>query len=402
MTKGTIMPARAAYRHCSMALGPLLCVACTGIGEQHGTTTSTIASPMPSGTTTTGTTTGTTTTAGATTAGTTAGTTTAGTTAGTTTAGTTAGTTTAGTTTAGTTAGTTTTGTTTAGGNTLLTSLDFEDSSLHDWALLDYNYQPIAGTNTGVGSGVTTDDAAHGTHSLKAVGGPGFTDAVWLTNTSLFPITPNQLYVRFYIKLMTALVDSHTTFAVVDGTGGGASGSSLTEVRMGGQFRYLVANLQLNDSQRRSGGNAGDPETAPGVPLTVNTWYCMEILYDGVGPSMRTWLNGNEIVDLAVLAASDWSSPPSTPQWMPNMAHLKLGWAELWQQRRYSLSRRRGSKPQPHRLPVIRTCTQKMCRDFCDLLVLVAFNPRGPRHASPNPSASRREPCLKQASKRSA
>ncbi len=204
--------------------------------------------------------------------------------------------------------------------------MDFEDGSLHDWALLNFNNQPIASTNTGAGSGITTDDAAHGTHALKAVGGPGFTDAVWLTNTSLFPITPNQLYVRFYVKLMTALVDSHTTFAVVDGTGGGASGSTLTEVRMGGQFSYLVANLELNDAQRRSGGNAGDPERAPGVPLTANTWYCMEILYDGITPSMRTWLNGNEIVNLAVLQASDWSSTPSTAQWMPTMAHLKLGW----------------------------------------------------------------------------
>ena len=156
--------------------------------------------------------------------------------------------------------------------------------------------------------------------ALKIDAGGGYTDALFLANASLFPLNPSSFHVRFYLALETALVAGHTTFAVVHGA------ASSSEVRMGGQFSYLVANLESNDAQRRSGGNDGDPNLAPGVKLTPNTWYCMELSYDQPNQAMRVWLNDSEIVPLAISQPSDWSSTPSSPQWLPVVTQLKLGW----------------------------------------------------------------------------
>lgn len=195
------------------------------------------------------------------------------------------------------------------GSPNLLTQLDFEDGTTGDWQL-------VAGNgNAKVVDGAAT--AAHGTHALQLVAGSNYNDAAFLVNTKLFPLTPNQFYVRFYINLANLLPDGHTTFAVA------SAADASTEVRMGGQFSILVANIASTDGQRISADSYnGFPN---GVSLKTGQWYCMELLYDGQAEAMHTYLQGTEVANLAVTKPTDWNSAPSA-QWMPTFTQLKLGW----------------------------------------------------------------------------
>ena len=191
--------------------------------------------------------------------------------------------------------------------NDLLTQVDFEDGSTGDWNRVAANGN----------AQVVTTQAAHGTHALQLVAGPNYNDAAFLVNTKLFPLAPNQLYVRFYMNLAAPLPDGHTTFAVASGS------DPSSEVRAGGQFSILVDNIASTDGERISADNYnGFPN---GVKLTPATWYCMELQFDGQAQAMHTWLNGKEITNLAVTQPSDWNSPPGAT-WIPALTQLKLGW----------------------------------------------------------------------------
>ncbi|RYF03766.1 MAG: hypothetical protein EOO40_11855, partial [Deltaproteobacteria bacterium] len=174
---------------------------------------------------------------------------------------------------------------------TTLSSVDFEDGSLGGWTLAGFNGAPAPT------SAVQAAPFGRSGKALKVVAGGGYTDAVFLQNTALFPLTPGQFYVRFHMALETALSQQHTTFAVVDDPNARNS-----EVRLGGQFGYLVANLEQNDAQRRSGGNAGDPSTAPGLGLTPQTWYCLEMHYDTANQAMQVWLDDTQVDALTIAA----------------------------------------------------------------------------------------------------
>ena len=189
----------------------------------------------------------------------------------------------------------------------VLTQLDFEDGTVGDWQLA-----------AGNGNAQVISTQAHtGTHALQLLAGANYNDAAFLVNTKLFPLTPNQLYVRFYLNLASALPDGHTTFAVA------SAADASTEVRMGGQFSILVANIASTDGQRISADSYnGYPN---GVVLTKAEWHCVELLYDGQAEAMHTWLEGKEITNLAVTKPTDWNSAPPA-QWMPTFTQLKLGW----------------------------------------------------------------------------
>ena len=185
----------------------------------------------------------------------------------------------------------------------LLSNLTFEDDGLDGWQTTS---QP------------TDSLAASGRRALKLVAGRNYNDAAFLVNTTLFPMQPNAFFVRFYLNLTKALDANHTTFAVAAGD------TPDSEVRMGGQFNILVANLAKTDGQRISADSYnGFPH---GVQLTPGVWYCMEINFDGVANSLRTWLNDEEIHNLAVTSRNDWNAPPPTDAYMPQFKVLKLGW----------------------------------------------------------------------------
>jgi hypothetical protein len=166
-------------------------------------------------------------------------------------------------------------------------------------------------------SQVVSANAAHGSRALRLAGGANYNDAAFLVNTKLFPMTPNQFYVRFYINLGTALGQGHATFALAAGP------DQNSEVRMGGQFGILVGNIASTDGSRISADSYdGYPN---GAVLKPGTWNCMELLFDGEKQAMHTWLNKNEVKNLAVTKPSDWNSAPG-PKWMPTFTQLKLGW----------------------------------------------------------------------------
>jgi hypothetical protein len=145
--------------------------------------------------------------------------------------------------------------------------------------------QPGAGKNS-----LDNTVSFSGTNSLLTNGGANFCDHVFLSS-SLAAVT-GDLFVRFRIRLSTALPSGHMTFLAMT--------DSLTgkNVRMGGQSGVFMFNRETDDATL--------PTLSPtGISLSVtpqaNTWYCVEFAFQAVNgkTNLTTWINGNRIEGLS-------------------------------------------------------------------------------------------------------
>jgi hypothetical protein len=178
---------------------------------------------------------------------------------------------------------------------------------------------------TGTGA-LAIDDAQHhsGARSVKVTGKGGYSNHIFITNTTAIGALGPVVWVRFYVRLASALGDGHATFlAMKDAHDGGK------HLRMGGQAGILMMNRESDDATLPALSPTG---IAASEPLPTNQWLCLELMIDATAPApttMRTWVDGAE---LAGLHLDGVSTPEIDEQWLrkvdwrPGLTDFALGW----------------------------------------------------------------------------
>ena len=179
-------------------------------------------------------------------------------------------------------------------------------------------YPSCQGTGTAT---VDTAQAHSGTKSIRIDGGGGFCNHVFFGNTSKIAGIGPVLYGRIFVRMSTALGVSHVTFmAMTDVNDGGKN------LRFGGQGQVMAWNRESDDATVPSMSPVGISMSAS---LPVNQWSCLEFKVDGTNGFLQAWLNGSEVLGLAVdgVATTDIDAQWKTrTNWHPSLSDVKIGW----------------------------------------------------------------------------
>jgi hypothetical protein len=177
---------------------------------------------------------------------------------------------------------------------------------------------------TGTGELAIDDSQRHsGARSVKVTGQGGYSNHIFLTNTTAIAKLGPIVWARFWMRLSDALGEGHTTFlAMTDAADGGK------HVRMGGQSKIVMWNRESDDATLPALSPTG---IAASRALPAGQWLCVEFAIDATTApaSMRTWVDGAELAGLRVDATptpdvdEQWLRKPA---WRPSPADLSLGW----------------------------------------------------------------------------
>jgi hypothetical protein len=142
-------------------------------------------------------------------------------------------------------------------------------------------------------------------HSLKVTPGSNFSQMLGvLTGTATF-------WTRMYIQSMidTSTVTGHDAFvAAIDDTANGGKLSDAGDpnnglaIRVGEHSCQLEINNSVGDAEVLSDAVDGNSNytCAGGVTFAANTWYCLEVFYDGPNSTVRVFVDGSEVTGLDV------------------------------------------------------------------------------------------------------
>ena len=194
----------------------------------------------------------------------------------------------------------------------------FEDG---DGAALDESAWHIASVNcSGTGEVDIDETLAHsGTRSVRVRGGGGYCNHVFFTPSLSAPL-PDPLFGRFFVRMQTALGAGHVTFFAIHDT------SEDKDLRMGGQSEILMWNRESDDATL--------PELSPtGIAASLKpaaqTWLCVEFELAGQAGELRTFVDGEAVVGLAVEGEatpdidSQWKRNTG---WRPRAGDARFGW----------------------------------------------------------------------------
>jgi hypothetical protein len=173
---------------------------------------------------------------------------------------------------------------------------DFESGSIPTQAVYYPDYQ-----RTMMSMYMTVDSTvAHGgTHSLKITPGGNFSQMLGvMTGTATF-------WTRFYLRseVDTVSVSGHDTFVLAtDGNGDPNAGQ---HIRIGEHSCQLEINRKTDDKEILSDAVNGNSMymCSGGIAPMKNTWYCMEVFYDGPNSTVRVFVDSTESTALHV---TDW------------------------------------------------------------------------------------------------
>jgi hypothetical protein len=191
--------------------------------------------------------------------------------------------------------------------------------SLGTWQLTDVNgnaatqYTPVTTVTLDA-----TDPAHSGTHSVKITGG-GF--------LSTKPPAP-AFYGRMWVLLASNPSPGRGSgphWGWIHGEGPSLEGgTTAVQVRMGGQFGILEDNYSPNDDIVLSDPNVFN-DSDGGTPPPIGVWTCVEFYYGK--DSLRTWINGTEIVTMDVTPSTAWGHGATHAPWSPAYDAIRMGYA---------------------------------------------------------------------------
>jgi hypothetical protein len=174
----------------------------------------------------------------------------------------------------------------------------------------------------GSGTLAVDDTQAHsGKHSVRVNGGGGYCDHVFFANTSAVAAVGKQIYVRFFVRLDTALGAGHVTFLAMKDLADNGD-----DLRMGGQDMVLMYNRQSDDATLPVLSPTGVSESDMPAP---QTWLCIESHVDEAAGTIDTWVDGREIAGLVENGTSvadvstQWLSRGA---WRPSLSDVRFGW----------------------------------------------------------------------------
>ena len=185
------------------------------------------------------------------------------------------------------------------------------------------NWQVSYPNCQGTGTATVDHTVAHsGTTSIRVDGHDGYCNHVFFGLQNPFTSVGSDIYVRYFVRHMTALPTGHVTFtAMRDANDGG------NDLRMGGQNGALQWNRQSDDATLPAQSPVG---VALSVPLPTNQWECVQFEVNQSQGSMRTWLNGTEVAGLHLdnVPTPDVDAQwlQNCPNWRPSLTDLRLGW----------------------------------------------------------------------------
>jgi hypothetical protein len=203
---------------------------------------------------------------------------------------------------------------------------------------------PAAPWTTNPNNGSVAVDATRafrGTQSVKAStlstaeSGSTYKQAfLGITGAPVVPVPNQAVYGRMMFFLESApTTNVHWTFADATGTVPGQVYHST--YRYGGQLpiangSQLMANYDTTDFYQMPpvGPQTDCYQHADAKVVPVGVWSCAEWFFDGTNASMRFWLDGTELTDLAVNRTGEGCVAGAQDQtWVaPTFERLNVGW----------------------------------------------------------------------------
>jgi hypothetical protein len=160
-----------------------------------------------------------------------------------------------------------------------------------------------------------------------------------LADPSILPTSGNVVYGRMMFYLESAPTGTvHWTF--IDGSGPIPNQGYSAIYRYGGQVpltqngnfvgSQLMANYETPDSYQNPpvGPSSDCWLQSNGEVVPVGAWTCAEWMFDGPNNTMRFWLNGSELTDLAMTGTGQGCVHQAAdfPWLAPSFERIDLGW----------------------------------------------------------------------------
>ena len=145
---------------------------------------------------------------------------------------------------------------------------------------------------------IDTTRAHRGASSVKV-------ESMGFTQMLATPVPASRFHVRLYLMSDTPMNMGHNTF--INAGEGDGDPNPLPVVRVGEHRQQLELNRKSDDHELLSSGDYDSLEGA--TQLMEDTWYCLEVLYDGPGSQVRVWVDDEEV---SKLHATDWSADYET------------------------------------------------------------------------------------------
>jgi hypothetical protein len=167
---------------------------------------------------------------------------------------------------------------------------DFEDGSIPSQATFATNNYPPT-----VGNYFTVDGtmAHRGTHALKVTPTAQTQTLAVTTGVATF-------WTRVYLRSLdvdTSAVTGHDTFVFATDANG------VNNVRVGEHSCQLELNSAPTNGAETELVSSGAYMCSGGVAFARNTWYCLEVFYDGPNGEVRVFVDGTEV---GPLHATGW------------------------------------------------------------------------------------------------
>jgi hypothetical protein len=163
-----------------------------------------------------------------------------------------------------------------------------------------------------------TDQQAHRGSRSVYVNGNTFSSLFTKKGPPVFPQPSNTYYVRFWIRVSDEFTSAHASFVEA----GPDNTNNENEIRLGFHVNQLEVNRMPGDAEQLSnGGDYNNP--SGGIHFVKNTWYCLEVAFDGGHDELRVWFEGNEVPELHV---TDWNR--GDVGWSPTYAAIRFGYEE--------------------------------------------------------------------------
>ncbi|MFF4791573.1 cellulose-binding domain-containing protein [Streptomyces sp. NPDC001276] len=173
----------------------------------------------------------------------------------------------------------------------------------------------------GTGTAAVDSSIAHsGGRSLRIDGRAGYCNHAFVASTTNLSSVGPVMYVRMWVRHITALPAAHATFvSLPDSSQGGRA------LRVGGQNGALQWNRETDDATLPAQSPAG---VAQSRPLPTGSWQCLRFAIDTTAPKLDTWLGDEQIPGLH---ADGVPTQDIDQQWLarttpPRPTTLRLGW----------------------------------------------------------------------------
>lgn len=180
--------------------------------------------------------------------------------------------------------------------------------------------------------GIAVDGSlAHsGANSVKVLG-TGY--RAFLRPKTGLPVANNSFFLRVFLRSSSPMGSGHSTYVEA-----GKNAMDDHELRVGYHYKMLEVNLMPGDPEQLSSGRDYDDGT-PGLSFLPDTWYCLEVHFDGQNQEARVWVDDQEILPLHV---TNWNPNmkdgfQNRMNWSPTYASVGIGYekysgdpATLW------------------------------------------------------------------------